>query len=51
MNVSDLTQEQIMEPLELSRSLRLERDRRERTSCLLPDKALEDMENTPKTEL
>jgi hypothetical protein len=50
MNVSDLTQEQIVELLELSSSLKLERDRRERTSCPLPEEVLEDMEDTPKTE-
>lgn len=51
MNVSDLTQEQIVELLELSRSRKLERDRREKTSCPLPEEILEDMEDIPKTEL
>ncbi|KAG1180700.1 hypothetical protein G6F70_003479 [Rhizopus microsporus] len=51
MNISEFTQEQIVELLELSRSLKLERDRRERDSYLLPDKILEDMEDTPKIEL
>ncbi|CEI98952.1 hypothetical protein RMCBS344292_13047 [Rhizopus microsporus] len=36
MNVRDLTHEQIVELLELSRSLKLKRDRRERNSCPLP---------------
>ncbi|ORE13065.1 hypothetical protein BCV71DRAFT_258820 [Rhizopus microsporus] len=40
-----------MELLELSRSLKLERDRRERNSCPLLDEILEDMEDTPQIEL
>ncbi|KAG1468434.1 hypothetical protein G6F56_003831 [Rhizopus delemar] len=51
MNINELSQEQLLELLELSRSLKIEQERREQRSIQLPTEIFEDLETTPKNEL
>jgi hypothetical protein len=51
MNVNDLTQEQLLEHLELGRPLKIESDRREIREDLLPEEILEDLEDSSKAQL
>ncbi|KAG1469222.1 hypothetical protein G6F56_003378 [Rhizopus delemar] len=51
MNINELSEEQLLELLELSRSLKIEQEKRERRSIQLPTEILKDLETAPKNEL